>query len=439
MRLQRILAAALSGGEAGQATAFFVCTVLIIVGFMAFAFDTGFLYHARRVNQNAVDPAVLAGAAELPGCGDQDPEPLDEAAHYIEKNLEFATLSSSDDAPVLSHGTFTVGATDFPTVYASTNRNQNTSFSAAFGLGSADVPAEAEAACLPIDRVAICPFYIQAPDEGSGDEEHFGLEIADIDNGVYPIYRFKFSAQDGEHGNRGFLGIYGSGAAQIRNGIEAGCVDPDGELDYVVSQGGLEGEPSEVITDSQPGTISSVWASFDELYEYEEDRYGDEFWCDIEFDHTDFPDDAPYYYTVDTTDPDAAAERIRQCKWDPRGTDDNVYGRYFPIVITEALIATGCHGNCEITTDHIAMMYVVCWGSRCDGGNGNGNGGGGGNGNGGGGNGNGGSGGGGNGGGSSGTGQSSLYGIFIEDYPFQVQGSGISDNPLAPKRPLLIR
>jgi len=54
--------------ESGQVVAFFVCILVLIFGFMALAIDLGFFFHARRVAQNAADPAALAGAAALSNC-----------------------------------------------------------------------------------------------------------------------------------------------------------------------------------------------------------------------------------------------------------------------------------------------------------------------------------------------------------------------------------
>jgi hypothetical protein len=390
---------------------FFVGILVVILGFMAFAVDTGFLFHARRLAQNAADASVLAGAQELEGCGDGIPSPVEVAFDYAQRNFDnlrtFGDLGDDNISPVeLRPDAFQIPGTDtyLDTVYTRVSRDQSFLFGRLFGADDSTIPAHAEAACVSIDSTAICPFYIQSP---APDEEHFGLVPVDADAGVYPVYRFKFGSQSQQSsGNRGFLGIYGSGANQIRLGIEGGCLDPDDELEYVVSQGSGEGDPDEIITDSQTGNIASIWMSFDDLYEYEEDVYGPGVDCNIEFDYTQFEDDTPYYVTVNATDPAAAAASLATCKENPPGSNWVIRGRYFPIVITDSLESTGCTGNCTITTDHIAMMYVVCWGPDCDNTN---------------------------------PGQASLFGMFIEDYPFIIKGKGVSDNPLAPKRPLLVR
>src|ERR687894_3123017 len=83
--------------ENGQVVTYFVGSLLIMFGLMAFAFDVGLLFHARRVVQNAADPGALAGATELSGCGDQDPTPESIATTYAQKNLAGQTFQNGSD------------------------------------------------------------------------------------------------------------------------------------------------------------------------------------------------------------------------------------------------------------------------------------------------------------------------------------------------------
>jgi len=98
--------------ESGQVVAFFVCILVLIFGFMALAIDLGFFFHARRVAQNAADPAALAGAAVLPGCGEGDP--LVVANDYAEKNLLGKAFTVGDTLGPMAILAYDSGLT-FPT------------------------------------------------------------------------------------------------------------------------------------------------------------------------------------------------------------------------------------------------------------------------------------------------------------------------------------
>src|SRR5687768_3512464 len=52
--------------ERGQVTAWVVCILLVLFGFLALTTDVGFWLLDRRVGQNQVDASVLAGVQDLP-------------------------------------------------------------------------------------------------------------------------------------------------------------------------------------------------------------------------------------------------------------------------------------------------------------------------------------------------------------------------------------
>jgi len=390
--------------ESGQALAFVVGILVVLFAFMVFAIDVGFFFHARRLAQNAADPAALAGAAELPGCGDESPDPLVVANDYAEKNFVLNAFSTGDTFGPFEVRSMEVDGVAFPTVFARVERKQHYLFGQLLGLLETTVPGEAEAACLPSTAVGICPFYIQAPDPDD-------VPPSATPFGITPgkIYRFKFGSQSGQNGgNRGFLSIYGEGGNDLREAIENGCVGDN--PDYTIEEGDL-------VTDSKPGNMASVWASIAELYEYEGQTvsgvtYDSRAYCNIAFDSSLFTDSSPYDFWVDPTDsPAVVAQKLKDCARDP-DLMDNIAGRFWPIAITDDLEGLDCGGRCDFHIDYLAMMYVVCYppasgANDCDGAN---------------------------------PGQASLFGMFIDAVPVMIpRTTGVSNNPLAPKRPLLIK
>jgi len=239
--------------------------------------------------------------------------------------------------------------------------------------------------------VNVCPFYLKAPEPAQNPvdpDEPFGLVLGDV-------YRFKDGGPDAsEPGNRGFLGIYGSGGNVINTGIANGCVPTDPTLDIEIENG-------ESITSPKQGNQASTWNAINSLYAYEgTGTFPSQSYCDIAFDSNAFVLSDGYYHIL-PTDPNVA-QKLLDCRHDPDPTD-NVEGRWWPILISTA----PCNGNsCTVTIKAIAMMYVACWGPRCDGSN---------------------------------PGQAGLFGIFMTDLPFELPATGVSNNPLAPKRVRLVR
>jgi hypothetical protein len=404
----------LHSDEAGQAVATFVGLLLAIVGFMAVAVDVGFFYHTRSIAQNAADASVLAGAAELPGCGDRDPEPVVEALEYAQRNFDnirtFSSLADDTISPIEERpGAYLVENTGFDTVYTRLERDQSFLFAQIFGLVDSPIPAHAEAACLPGDEVGICPIYIRAPnpnDLDPSDGTMFGLHLDEI-------YQLKLGSQgDASGGNRGYLSIYGQGGKDIRDAIEAGCVGDD--PDYTVSE-------DQIVTDPKPGNMASVWNSVNALYSYEGGNTcldsgvtvacETETYCNLTFDDAEFVDQ-PYDFTVVPQEsPSLLAEKIMNCDDDPDPTD-HVLGRLWPIAVSDTPLCNG--RNCDIEISHLAWMYIACWGTRQDNTCSTEN----------------------------SPGQASLYGMFIEAERVTnilPNIDGISSNPLAPRRPVLVR
>src|SRR5688572_31788695 len=96
---------------------------------MALAIDVGFFFHARRVVQNAADPAALAGAAYLPGCSlaGEGLEPVAVAEEYASTNLAGKAFTRGDHSPEISVEGFTPpgGSQPFGSVSSLLKRDLN--------------------------------------------------------------------------------------------------------------------------------------------------------------------------------------------------------------------------------------------------------------------------------------------------------------------------
>jgi hypothetical protein len=198
------------------------------------------------------------------------------------------------------------------------------------------------------------------------------------------------------------LSIYGNGGNDITDAIRAGCIGDD--PDYTVEEG-------QIVTDPKPGNMGNpTWRAIDDLYAYEgDDGFPSKATCDVDFDVDFFEDDTPQTDGVfpdlyDEDDTSALDALLATCSRDPDTPPNNISGRLWPIAISNNVVCSG--RNCDVEITHIAMMYVACWGPDCDGTN---------------------------------PGQASLFGMFVDSVPAKIPVTGISNNPLAPKRPVLIK
>jgi hypothetical protein len=168
--------------------------------------------------------------------------------------------------------------------------------------------------------------------------------------------------------------------------------------------------------------MASVWNSINELYSYEGSNTctdagqtvacPTETYCNLTFNDADFVGQA-YDFSVVPSEVAAGTldTKIQTCDVDPSPLD-HVLGRLWPIAVSDTPLCNG--RNCDIEISHIAWMYIACWGTDKDN--------------------------------SCSTekspGQASLYGMFFSAEKVTAilpNIDGISSNPLAPRRPLLVR
>jgi len=419
-------------------TAYFVAIIIVTFGFMALAIDVGFLLHARRIAQNAADPAALAGAAALPGCplqGTGDPEAL--ATDYALRNLQGKAFVVEDKPPYVQVRTFAVSeSVSYPSVYAQVQREQGYLFARFLGLVSSIVPAEAEAVCGPAKEGGICPFFVAAPDPGAGptydDDDNllsaFGIEVG-------RVYAMKRDAREGEQGNFGILDIlnYQGGGDLYRDFIGSGCEDPgrEGEEEPIVVS-----EDDEV--DTLPGNksgpsfqaLETLFAPELTLNGYFPSGHMD---CNITFrleasgsfgtvldsNGAEVPASEVADVVDAMTDPAYMSGGQSPCGGVTASGEQidallhpSVQGRFMQIVLT----ASPGQGSETLTVLGILRMYIACWsnqdevppGEICAENEPNG--------------------------------QIALYGVFADfTAPNLLQTSGLGENPLAPKHVVLVK
>ena len=370
--------------ESGQTTAWTVAILVLLFAIMAFAVDLGFMFHARRVMQNAADPAALAGAAALSNCAlSQDPRgPEGLAEHYAERNSAAKIFTVSDDAPVTTvrpNGfSFTDenGTTNFDTVYAKVRRTESFVFGRFLGLLTSGIPAEAEAACVYGNELdGICPFFIVAPDpsqqpvfgqDPDGDGPRTPPLISGFGIDINRVYRFDFSSSSPYgQGERGFLEIFQAG--NIRDIVSNGCVGDlqnNGPCDL-----NEETITEEILACTKTGNTDAVTKGSNDYYDYEGSAgYPSHSDCNIMFDEALLPgndpsENSPPLDPSDTVAPyteysdEDIEELIDLCDDDPN-PNDMISGRLWPIGILMETPDNG--GNKKYSIKYIALMYQVC-------------------------------------------------------------------------------
>jgi len=373
--------------------------LLLIFASMAFAIDLGFMFHARRVMQNAADPAALAGAAYLPRCPlAGQGEPIAAAKLYGEQNLQGkAFVAGPDDFPTPEIGSFTVsndlGTATWPTVYAKVRRPQSFLFGRILGLTSAFVPAEAEAACGPISEGNVCPMYVAGNPNAGVQRDANGNITSAYGLTIGAVYSMKDSA-----GHIGALSApIGPGTSQWTDFIRQGCEDPSGAQLEVVEGGDVESKPGNWGNPTSTGLEGGQGSNSYGLYEPEitsglfpKGHISCDFHLEVD------PSDASIVQTDPTTgfqkvrkygsngapignylspaqlvaeinkitDPDEMASTAAPCgalRQDgtpvPELITDAVQGRFMHIVLTDGF----CTRRCDLPVLGIMRMYILCW------------------------------------------------------------------------------
>jgi Flp pilus assembly protein TadG len=187
----------------GQALVMVGLLIMVLIGFVALATDTGFIWMNRRSLQNSVDAAALAGVQHLPN------DPSDATS----KGCEYATVKNAVDGMIGKLGTCssradiqiqsTYAAND--TIVATAYKTVNPIFGVVVGFASVEVHATATAIVGSLG--SSCPFPIfQTPEMlPGGSPENMAF---------YTLTALHLSGSDNQKGN--FLTVdVGSGANAV--------------------------------------------------------------------------------------------------------------------------------------------------------------------------------------------------------------------------------
>jgi Putative Flp pilus-assembly TadE/G-like len=436
--------------ERGQATAFYVAIMVLIFCFMALTYDIGILFHARRVAQNAADPAALAGAAARQGCaldGIGDPAAL--ANDYATRNLPSSAFSAGADQISIDAARTWNG---FPSVYARVTTPKAFVFARLLGFTSSNVPADAEAVCGPIQEGDVCPMYVPGDLSAGVQRDASGSVISAFGITVGQVFAMKDAP--------GHIGAFRADAADNggtdgwRDFIAAGCAGDNGETANLCEGCTVENKPGNWGNPAATGLEGGNGANSEGLYEIEldyEDAYGTpdlfpngHLDCDLKLNLS--PADPTVVLSVEnyaagvptgvqltpaqlvsainaktnpadmpSGGPPCGGLRKNGSKVDELITK-SVQGRFIHIVMTDG----SCTSACDLDVLGIMRMYVVCWTNQeADGGNispanlcvPNG-----------------------------GPNATTFYGVFADfKAPSVLGGGGLGTNPLAPKHVALVK
>ena len=207
----------LTARQPGQALIMVSVMMMVLIGFVALATDTGMIWMNRRSLQNAADAAALAGVQQLP----------EDATTATGVACDYATVKNAVPSMTGKIGTCAseadvqISQTYYPndTIKVTAYKEINPVFGIALGFGSIEIGASATAMVGSI--AASCPFPIfQTPEmlPGGGPDS---LEF-------YTLTAMHLSGSDSEKGN--FLTVdVGSGASAVLDAmVNGGCDTPIG-------------------------------------------------------------------------------------------------------------------------------------------------------------------------------------------------------------------
>jgi hypothetical protein len=399
--------------QRGQVLILAAFSTVMVLGFTALATDVGLYLRDLRDTQNDADAAALAGAYAF-----MLKLPADEASATATQLAEEWATNNGAGGQIVWTGDGNCATTpngvgipwgvsdsnqdgDLDTICLEIARSTPSVFARVLGIDSFPAKRRAAARAVHAGHGAVCPWALKSTDPGDTDPGDSDGDSYDDYLGVQmgKIYAIKVSESD--WGNFGLLSLFGTGANDYKDGVAAGCASNGYNA---VS----EGETIE--TETKTGKIGNPTVQALETYlGYELTdgiNDGEGFgWCDVPMNW----DDVAQIGTPSGYDPNAPGGARQGC-----GTDalNGRSGRYMLIPIVDQFPPHGTSAN--ITILAIANVYVTGWG-QWDPAKGEYN-------------------------RHGAPGHAELYAEFIEEAPFKPKDLvGVSDNPLAPLRIMLIR
>jgi hypothetical protein len=387
--------------ERGQVIVLAGFSAVMVIGFTALVTDVGIYMRDLRDAQNDADAAALAGARALM----LTPPEADTAIQLAE---EWATNNGAggqvvwtgdghcgttpDGDPIPWGVSASNGGADPDTICLRIERSTPSVFARVLGIDSFPAKRAAAARAVHANLGAVCPWALKGdPDDTDHtDGTYMGVEMG-------KIYAVKVGAGSGGMGNFGILRLYAEGCsggtACYKAVIESACAANGYN---VVSHG-------EVIeTSTEPGNVGNPTIdALNTLFGYELEGGGEFASCDV----TMTWDEETEMGVPTGHDPRLAGAQTG-CGMDAGGAGN---GRYMLIPIVDGFPPSGT-GPVQILA--IANVYVTGWGQwDPDAYDRHGP-----------------------------PGQAKVYIEFVEKAPYKPKDLiGVSDDPLAPLRIILIR
>jgi Flp pilus assembly protein TadG len=369
--------------ERGQILVLAAVFTAIVLGTTALAIDLGvFLSHARDA-QNAADAVALAAAQELRDGGDQQAA-IAAAQEWAAKN----GVDLSDLDCCVFEDLRPIGDPDgkLDTVTAQVQSTSDTIFARTLDIAQMSLSRDATAQVAHARGAPVCPWAIL------GDETDTDPDDGDY-YGIVPgqVYALKVAVGLQDEGNFRALDLGQQGASGYIELIENGC-----DSDEV----GVWGEGDEILTDSKPGDMGNpTRQALNEYYSYEfADGTSDELgygWCDVEFELDE--EDPTVGQVTGSYDPYPQNSRD--------GCERNPFTGDMGRVVTIPVIDHLPNGASEpVTILGLSSLYIASWDREGP------------------------------------PSQTQVYGIFLDEADITPEHLvGVSDNPLAPLRILLIK
>jgi len=391
--------------QRGQVLVMVAAGMVGILGFVALSTDVGLYLRDLRDAQNDADAAALAGAQAFmlnPPDSATAVQLADEWATNNGAGGQVVWTGDGNCGTTPSGGPIPWGVSDSngdgdpDTICLRIERSASAMFARVLGIDSFPVKRRAAARAVHSNRGAVCPWALRTEDPSDtnpSDGTYLGVQMG-------KIYAVKVGANASEQGNFGILRLYGPGKDDYKAAIASGC-----------SNNGYNAftEGDFIVTESEPGNVGNP--TMDKLAEYfgyelsDGNGDGQGFgWCDVPMDW----DETAMIGAPTGYNPAEQGARAG-C-----GTDaaNGRSGRYMLIPIVDKYPPPGSSGTVQILA--IANVYVVGWGEwdqakdtydrKVPGGH------------------------------------AKVYVQFIENAPFKPKDlTGVSDNPLAPLRIMLIR
>lgn len=221
--------------ERGASAVIVVLSLVVLLGFVAIAVDTGYMYTVRSQAQTAADAASLAAVRALENCnsGSQDRAAAVTAAQNVTVSNKVDGASLALDAADITFGRYYPFGSGAEKNFVVTNVNPNsvkvvvhkdatrngpmkTTFGAILGVKTVDIAAGAIASR---DR-RVVGFNIPAADRGRV------IPVGGLVTAIPPVGgQVSFLATQSGSGNWGFLSMTPTGFTTTQNSSDAKLVD----------------------------------------------------------------------------------------------------------------------------------------------------------------------------------------------------------------------